>query len=73
MIAICVHHWIVDLADGPTSMGRCKRCGEKREHKNSVTDPKNWHALDKKRQENDPEYFNRPGTLKTPDGDYLNQ
>ena len=23
----CIHHWIVDPADGPISEGKCKRCG----------------------------------------------
>ena len=23
----CIHHWIVDSADGPVSEGKCKRCG----------------------------------------------
>lgn len=32
----CVHHWIVDPADGPTSRGRCKHCGSKRSFSNST-------------------------------------
>jgi len=23
----CIHHWVIDPADGPTSKGKCKRCG----------------------------------------------
>jgi len=23
----CIHHWIIDAADGSTSYGRCKHCG----------------------------------------------
>ena len=23
----CVHYWIIDSPDGPTSKGRCKYCG----------------------------------------------
>jgi hypothetical protein len=32
----CVHHWIVDPADGPTSRGHCKYCGSKRSFANST-------------------------------------
>ena len=32
-----VHYWIIKTADGPTSMGRCKTCGESREFKNFVS------------------------------------
>ena len=32
----CTHHWVIDPPDGPTSMGRCKRCGEKKEFYNYV-------------------------------------
>jgi len=23
----CIHHWVIDPAYGPTSKGKCKRCG----------------------------------------------
>jgi hypothetical protein len=26
----CVHHWIIQPATSPTSVGRCKLCGEER-------------------------------------------
>jgi hypothetical protein len=26
----CVHHWIVEPAGGPTSLARCRRCGDER-------------------------------------------
>jgi hypothetical protein len=32
----CIHHWIVEPADGPTSRGRCKRCGSERRFSNST-------------------------------------
>ena len=31
-----VHYWIIKTADGPMSMGRCKRCGESREFANYI-------------------------------------
>ena len=32
----CVHHWLIAQAEGETSPGRCKLCGEVRMFKNSV-------------------------------------
>lgn len=34
----CVHHWLIDTPRGSMSSGRCKRCGEVREFRNSATD-----------------------------------
>jgi len=34
----CRHHWLIESAQGPTSMGMCKLCGAQREFKNSATD-----------------------------------
>ena len=31
----CVHHWLVEAANGPISRGRCKRCGKEREFTNN--------------------------------------
>ncbi len=30
----CVHHWLIEPAKGPTSMGICKYCGSVREFSN---------------------------------------
>ena len=30
------HYWEIEKPNGPTSLGRCKICGEVREFKNSV-------------------------------------
>ena len=27
----CRHHWVVEQANGPTSWGKCKLCGSRRE------------------------------------------
>ncbi len=32
----CQHHWVIQAADGPTSPGVCRLCGERREFKNYV-------------------------------------
>jgi len=34
----CQHHWVIDSPRGALSLGRCKRCGEEREFRNSTTD-----------------------------------
>jgi hypothetical protein len=30
----CQHHWLIEQAAGPTSVGRCLRCGAEREFYN---------------------------------------
>jgi len=32
----CTHHWLLPTPDGPTCIGRCKKCGEEREFSNSL-------------------------------------
>ena len=32
----CQHHWIIDTPNGPTSSGKCKKCGVSTEFRNSV-------------------------------------
>ena len=32
----CVHHWIIATADGATSRGVCKSCGEAKDFKNFI-------------------------------------
>ena len=34
----CRHHWIIETPQGALSNGRCKRCGEGREFRNSAND-----------------------------------
>ena len=34
----CRHHWVIDAANGPTSRGRCKRCGDERDFYNNPED-----------------------------------
>jgi hypothetical protein len=41
----CGHHWLIDTPTGPTSMGKCKLCGERKEFRNydQYDDlPKRW-------------------------------
>jgi hypothetical protein len=32
----CVHHWQIEISNGPWSKGTCKHCGNVREFANSV-------------------------------------
>jgi hypothetical protein len=32
----CQHYWMIEAANGPSSMGTCSRCGESREFMNSM-------------------------------------
>jgi hypothetical protein len=32
----CVHHWVIDIANGPVSKGICKYCKIKQEFVNSL-------------------------------------
>ena len=34
----CEHHWEIETAQGPVSMGVCRHCGEKREFHNYLSD-----------------------------------
>lgn len=34
----CCHHWIIETADGPVSLGYCQICFETKEFKNSMED-----------------------------------
>ncbi|MCH8226318.1 MAG: hypothetical protein IIC97_10670 [Chloroflexi bacterium] len=36
--ATCCHHWIIETADGPVSLGYCQFCFETKEFKNSLED-----------------------------------
>jgi hypothetical protein len=31
----CHHFWVIDVANGPSSLGKCKFCGEKKEFLNA--------------------------------------
>ncbi len=31
----CHHFWVIDVANGPSSFGKCKYCGEKKEFLNA--------------------------------------
>lgn len=34
----CRHHWLIEVPNGPTSRGVCKRCGAERVFRNSSED-----------------------------------
>ena len=33
---LCIHHWVIDSAEGAKSGGRCKHCGEQRRFSSSL-------------------------------------
>ena len=35
VVSDCMHHWVIDQPNGPTSEGVCKICGMTQEFKNS--------------------------------------
>ncbi|MFH1650805.1 MAG: hypothetical protein ABID87_01695 [Chloroflexota bacterium] len=35
-VETCAHFWVIESPNGPTSVGTCKRCGERREFMNIV-------------------------------------
>ena len=39
----CCHHWMIEQANGPVSLGFCQFCFETREFKNSIDD---WYIDD---------------------------
>ena len=39
----CVHHWVIESPDGPTSRGRCRKCKARRDFPNSA-EFKAWTA-----------------------------
>ena len=39
--AECKHHWVIESANGPVSVGVCQRCGEERGFRNSA-DTTQW-------------------------------
>ena len=36
VVVVCNHHWVIQAADGPTSPGVCRLCGENKDFKNYV-------------------------------------
>ena len=46
----CIHHWLLEEATGPTSLGRCKLCGEEKTFLNSVPEEKRYFDFQHGRQ-----------------------
>ena len=40
--AECIHHWVIDVPDGPLSKGLCRLCGEAREFRNYLESASGW-------------------------------
>ncbi len=41
---VCPHYWVIDDAEGPTSVGQCKYCGEFKDFPNYI-DPNSYEPL----------------------------
>ena len=41
----CVHRWDIEPADGPTSLGRCVRCGAEKRFRNHIDTGQKLFAL----------------------------
>ena len=41
----CVHHWLIEPANGAESAGVCRRCGQRRQFRNS-TEALGWEQSD---------------------------
>lgn len=66
--AICVHHWIIGIPEGPVSQGRCKKCGEGREFNNYVENPGQWSGDVSLDQVTSGAYFQESASQTTDDG-----
>ncbi len=44
--AVCVHRWIIDMPNGPSSIGRCRACGAQRPFGNSILEEKRYNNSD---------------------------
>ena len=42
IFASCAHHWQIAAADGPTSEGGCRRCGQQKQFMNSGEPRSPW-------------------------------
>ena len=38
LLALCRHHWIIEVANGPVSRGVCRNCQEIRQFRNSISE-----------------------------------
>ena len=39
----CAHHWDIEPANGPVSIGTCRNCGASKEFRNATDYPTNPH------------------------------
>ena len=45
-VSTCLHHWIIETANGPTSRGICRNCNESKLFNNSIVDlDRDFHDL----------------------------
>tara|TARA_Y100000296_G_C5071984_1_gene205357 strand:+ start:343 stop:594 length:252 start_codon:yes stop_codon:yes gene_type:complete len=50
----CIHHWVIETANGPTSKGVCGGCGAAKDFDNSIKMPEVNHISLEKNEEEEP-------------------
>ncbi len=45
----CVHHWVIPIANGPTSLGVCEKCKSEKSFYNSVMSSEHHITLEKEK------------------------
>ena len=53
MEEVCVHHWSIPIANGPTSLGVCGKCKSEKTFFNSILSPENHITLEKERPDSE--------------------
>ena len=57
----CIHHWVIETANGPTSQGVCAVCGSSREFCNSMGE-----SVEQKKHLNLKSKDDEPSNARTP-------
>lgn len=56
----CHHYWLIEAANGPSSMGTCRYCGRQREFFNSIPDINALRRGQAPKPKTDPNPFDLP-------------
>ena len=61
----CIHHWVIETANGPTSKGVCGECGATKDFHNSIGMPETNH-ISLKDTDDEPSNAKSPWMLSWP-------
>lgn len=67
IVVTCVHHWLIDPPEGPTSPARCQLCGAVREFQNY----QNWQGRGKLSRSESAELRRQMIAAGGDDGEYV--